>query len=79
MDYRENFNYANPRILRKLRKGAEERLFVKPSTASNINLSISSLDEALKDTEESDSDEILKQEGFYDSTDKRSCINRSRR
>ena len=75
--------YADPKILRKLRQTTDSDLFLSerfPLFASQRTYELSqAVLNALADDEEPDSDEVLRQEGFYDSTDPRCCINRSRR
>ena len=81
--------YADSRVLRKLKEGIKESLFVKPSydfplfaSEKTHRLSQAALDALGKPGELEDEpspDEVLRQEGFYDSTDKRCCINRAKR
>ncbi|VVB78334.1 Uncharacterised protein [uncultured archaeon] len=67
--------YADLRILRRLNT-SDENLFLREKSFSQLK---SEALELLSDIEEPDSDEILRQMGFCDSTDKRCCINRKTR
>jgi len=82
----KNEPYIDIKLLRKLKKGAGIDSFVKPASEFTLfasqkthNLSQAILETLEELEDEPNPDEILRQEGFYDSTDKRCCINRSRR
>lgn len=86
MEPNQNQIYADPEILRKLRQGTRESFFVKPmqsfpllESKRTYDLSQAVFDALEEFEDEPNPDEVLRQEGFYDSTDKRCCINRSRR
>ncbi len=78
-----NPDYADLKISRNLRRGFQPELFGQQETfrprTERLSRAILDVFDDTEDVEEPNTDEVLRQEGFYDSNDPRCCINKARR
>ena len=76
----EVYFYRGSDFRRQVIPELDESCFLKPEQLVSERLSLSTLDcFSLSEMRDTDGDEFLRRQGFYDSTDKRCCINQKRR